>query len=284
MIISIRVFAILSLSLCIISCNKSSQKDTDITVAEVDGQFLTLYELQKSTPKNLSKVDSLAFSQNFINRWVKSELLLRKAELNLTPEEKDVKQILENYRASLLIHKYQQKLLLQKYSPLITIKEIEEYYNNMSENFKLDKDIIQGVFIQIPLSAPHLNNLKKWLKSKDPEDDLKLEEYCYQNAQKFDNFTDKWITVSDISSLLPTPIPNKSNFLKYHTYFEAKDSLSYYMVSIRAYHKMDDIAPMNYVEDKIKAILLNKKRIEFIRNLEEELYNEGLKQKVVKFY
>ncbi len=266
------------------SCSKMPSSESSPAIASVDGKVLTVEELQKAIPKNVSKNDSLAFTQNYISRWVKSSLLLRKAELNLSPEEKDVKQILEDYRASLLIHKYQQKLLLEKHSPLITHKEIEDYYNKMSENFILNEDIIQGIFIKLPLNAPNLSQLKKWYKSDNPEDMVTLEEYCYQNATNFDIFLDKWITVDAISQLLPKPIPNTPNFLKYNKFYEVKDSTSHYFVSFRDFHKTDEIAPLQYVTDKIKAILLNKKRIEFIQNLEEELYQEGLKQKVIKFY
>ncbi len=266
------------------SCSKMPSSESSPAVASVDGKVLTIDELQKAIPKNVSKNDSLAFTQNYISRWVKSSLLLRKAELNLTPKEKDVKQILEDYRASLLIHKYQQKLLLEKHSPLITNKEIEGYYNKMSENFILNEDIIQGVFIKLPLNAPNLSQLKQWYKSDNPEDMVTLEEYCYQNATNFDIFLDKWVTVDAISKLLPKPIPNTPNFLKYNKFYEVKDSTSHYLVSFRDFHKTDEIAPLQYVTDKIKAILLNKKRIEFIQNLEEELYQEGLKQKVIKFY
>jgi len=266
------------------SCSRISSTETSPPVASVDGKILTVEELRKAIPKNLSKNDSLAFSQNYISRWVKSSLLLRKAELNLSPEEKDVKQILEDYRASLLIHKYQQKLLLEKYSPLITNKEIEEYYNNMSENFSLNEDIIKGVFIKLPLNAPNLNDVKKWYKSDNPEDKVTLEEYCYQNAQNFDIFLDRWVTVDAISKLLPQPIPNNPNFLKYNKSYEVSDSTSHYFVSFIDYKKTNEIAPLQFVTDKIKAILLNKKRIEFIKNLEEELYQEGLKEKVIKFY
>ncbi len=266
------------------SCSRISSTESSPPVASVDGEILTIEELQKAIPEDLSKNDSLAFTQNYISRWVKSSLLLRKAELNLSPEEKDVKQILEDYRASLLIHKYQQKLLLEKYSPLITNKEIEEYYNNMSENFILNEDIIKGVFVKIPLNAPNLNEVKKWYKSDNPEDMVTLEEYCYQNAQNFDIFLDRWVTVDAISKLLPKPIPGNPNFLKYNKSYEVSDSTSNYFVSFKEFKKTNEIAPIQYVTDKIKAILLNKKRIEFIKNLEEELYQEGLKEKVIKFY
>ncbi len=277
--------SILSLLLVLsFSCRNVNTTDESVLLAEVDNRVLTLTELKKAIPKNLSKNDSVAFTQNYINRWVKSALLLRKAELNLTPEEKDVEQILSNYRASLLIHKYQQKLLLQKYTPLITNNEIEEYYNEMNENFTLDKEIVQGIFIKVPLNTPNLNDLKKWYRSEESEDYTNLEKYCFQNAQKFDNFLDRWVTVEEINKLLPKPFPKNPKFLDYNKFYETKDSVSHYLVSIHSYHKINDIAPVDYVEDKIKAILLNKKRIKFIQNLEEELYDEGLKQKAIKFY
>ncbi len=265
-------------------CKRVKSSNKEQILVQVGDEALTKEELIKAIPYDLSPEDSTDFAQNYITRWVKSTLLLRKAELNLTPKEKDVEQILESYRASLLIHKYQQKLLLQKYSPLITHREIEEYYGKMKENFKLEDNIIQGVFIQVPLNAPKLNLLQEWYKSEDPDDSISLEDYCYQNAKKYENFTDKWVTVKDISKLLPSPIPDKDSFLKYRNYFEVNDSTYHYFVSIRRFHMAQEIAPLSYVEEQIKAILLNKKRTEFIKNLEEELYQEGIKQKVIKFY
>ena len=282
---SMNRLSILALTVtCLFSCKDVSNEDVSQPLARVDNRFLTVDELEKAIPNNLGKNDSVAFTQNYINRWVKSQLLLRKAELNLTPEEKDVEQILNDYRASLLIHKYQQKLLLQKYTPLITQQEIEAYYNKMSDNFKLNSPIIQGMFIKVPLNTPNFDKLRKWYRSENPEDYISLEEYCFQYAQKFDVFLDRWVNMSEISDLLPKPFPKHPMFLDYNKFYETKDSTSHYLVSISAFRKAEESAPVSYVEDKIKAILLNKKRIEFIQNLEEELYNEGLKQKVIKFY
>ncbi len=285
MVITPKNILLLTMVLFILfSCNRINNTDKEDILVQIDDMVLTKSELKTATPQNLSHEDSIDYTQNYITRWVKSKLLLRKAELNLTPEEKDVSQILENYRASLLIHKYKQKLLLQKYSPLIAHSEIEGYYNDMKENFKLDKGIIQGVFIKVPLNAPKLAKLKEWYKSDNPEDSIALEDYCYQNASKYENFLDKWVTVDNISKLLPIAFPDDDNFLKYQNNFEVDDSTSHYFVSIRDYHLPQEVSPLQFVEDRIKAILLNKKRIEFIKDLEEELYQEGIKEKVIKFY
>ncbi len=282
--IQIRLSILACILLVLFSCKNSSQDSASAPIAKVDNRILTRMELERVTPKNLDGNDSVAYVQNYINRWVKSALLLRKAELNLSPQEKDVEKILSDYRASLLIHKYKQKLLLQKHTSLVSNSEIEAYYNQMIENFKLDKDIIQGMFIKVSLNAPNLSGLKKWYRSDNPDDYVKIEEYSFVNAQKFDNFLDRWVSVDEINRLMPEPLPKYSKFLDYNKSFETSDSASHYLVSIRDFRKANDVAPLSYVEDKIKVILHNKKRIEFIQNLEEELYEEGLKQKVINFY
>ncbi|TAJ14324.1 hypothetical protein DMA11_05575 [Marinilabiliaceae bacterium JC017] len=266
------------------SCNPTDHDPLSDPVVQVGEKTLTKGKLFGATPDNLSEQDSLAFAMEYINRWIKAELMLQKAELNLPPEEKDVEQLLEEYRRSLLVHHYQQKLLKQKYSPLITSTEIETYYNNMIDNFQLNEPIFKGLYIVVSNTAPNLDDLKKWYRSDNSEDLVKLESYCYQNAKKYDVFFDNWKSFEQINKKLPKPITNTERVLKSRKYYEISDSLYHYFIAIKDYKLINDTAPLDFVEQKIKAILLNKKRLEFIDKLESDLYEEGLKQKIIKFY
>ncbi|MDB4334883.1 hypothetical protein OAA06_00845 [bacterium] len=266
------------------SCNEVAVEDTSEPIAQVEDIILTQQDLEKSTPKNLEEHDSIAFVQNYINRWVKTELLLRKAELNLTPEEKDVQQLLDDYRASLLVHKYQQKLLVQNHSPLIKKEEIDAYYDLMKDDFRLREQVVLGIYIKIPKDSTNQSLLRSLYRSDNPEDLEQVIEICNDKAESFEDFLEEWMPISKINENMPNPIPDKSSFLKYNNYFETSDEEYNYYVSFRDYRNEDDVAPISYVAEKIKAILLNKKRIEFIRNLENDLYQEGLKQQIVKFY
>ena len=49
-----------------------------------------------------------------------TSLLLNKAELNLTDEEKNVEQQIENYRSSLLIYAYEQSYIRQHLDTVVT--------------------------------------------------------------------------------------------------------------------------------------------------------------------
>lgn len=274
----------ITLSLLVFSCVQENDTENQQPVAQVESYILTVKELSSAIPENLSVTDSTSFAQNYIARWVKRMLLLRKAELNLSAKEKDVAQLLEDYRASLLVHKYQQKLLEQKYAPNITNSEIEAYYENMKDNFALQHTIVKGMFIKVPLTAPNLNTVKTLFKS-DKEEDLKeLEAYCYQNANKFENFADKWTETTKFNALMPDPVPSESRFFKRNALFETKDSTYVYYLYINEYKLKNEVAPVEFVKGRIESILLNKNRIKFIQNLEEELYEEGLEQKKITFY
>lgn len=274
----------ITISIFLFSCVQVSDTENQEPVAQVEGYVLTATELSSAIPEGLSDTDSTSFAQNYIARWVKRMLLLRKAELNLSAKEKDVAQLLEDYRASLLVHKYQQKLLEQKYAPNITDSEIETYYENMKDNFTLQQTIVKGMFIKVPLAAPNLKTVKTLFKSDKEEDLKKLEAYCYQNANKFENFGDKWTETTKFNALMPESVPSESRFFKRNDFFETQDSTYVYYLYINEYKLKSEVAPVEFVRGRIESILLNKNRIKFIQNLEEELYEEGLEQKKIKFY
>ncbi|MCG8582994.1 MAG: hypothetical protein MI866_23955 [Bacteroidales bacterium] len=278
----ISVIVILAI-LTFVGCNGNGEK-VDEPLVKINEKVLTKGKLSDAVPNSLSKDDSVIFAQDYINRWIRSELLLGKAELNLTPEEKDVAALMEEYRRSLLIHQYQQKMLEQKYSPLITGSEIRKYYTEMEDNFMLSEPIIKGIFVIVPKSAPNIGDIKNWYRSDNSEDIVKLEAYCFQNAKKYEVFLDHWLTFDEINKRLPESINRTERFIKNNTYHHTTDSLYQYFLSIKEFKLSNEVAPLEFVESKIKAILLNKKRLEFIKQLESDLYEEALKNKNITFY
>lgn len=279
----ISIIVILTM-LSIVGCSNNGDAINEEPLVKINETVLTHGMLSNAVPNSLSKEDSVIFAQDYINRWIRSELMLGKAELNLTPDEKDVAALMEEYRRSLLIHQYQQKMLEQKYSPLITGSEIRTYYTEMEDNFKLSQPIIKGVFVIVPQSAPNIDDLKDLYRSDNSEDLVKLEAYCFQNAKKYEVFLDHWLTFDEINKRLPESINRTERFIKNNTYYHTTDSLYQYFLSVKEYKLSNEVAPLEFVESKIKAILLNKKRLEFIKQLESDLYEEALKNKSITFF
>ena len=259
-----------------LSCTKLETRTREKSLARVFEKNLYPSDIMDIFPSNISPEDSILILQNYLDKWVKKQLILQNAELNLTEEQKDVRQQIEEYRSSLLIYKYEQNLILQKLDTLISDTEIEAYYTENPSNFNLDRHIVKALFIKLPRDAPELWRVRQWYRSDREEDFKELESYCYQYGVKYDYFDDQWIPFTTITRALPNEIRNPDSYLRWNRYIEQQDSSFRYMVRLREHSLAGTVAPLPYVEQKIRSIILNKRKVQFIRDLENNIYKDAL--------
>jgi hypothetical protein len=268
-------FAFLVLFFILLSCKNDIRLTEEKPVARVLDKTLTAADLTGIIPEGVSAEDSIQITKNFIEKWVQKQLLLNKAELNLTEDEKDVKKQIENYRSSLLIYKYEQSLLKQKLDTTISNEEMEAYYNQNTSNFLLNRDIVKSIYIKVPRSAPEIYKLRQWYRSDDPESIKSLEAYCFQHAETYDFFNESWVDFSGLLDKIPVQIGNPGNFLRYRQTIEASDSVYNYFVRIYDYALSGDPSPSELVKDDIEKIILNKRKMRLLNELETSIYNDA---------
>ena len=145
------------------ACKKQHDHKGKTPLVEVDGNFLYKEDLMSVLPVGLSKDDSILFAEHYIRSWAEEILLYEKAANNI-PDNVDVEKLVENYRKALIMHTYQQELINQKLINDIPEQEIADYYEKNKELFKLENPLIKGLFIKVPLTAPQLNNVRRWYK------------------------------------------------------------------------------------------------------------------------
>jgi hypothetical protein len=271
--------------LLLTGCNSKRNQIKRNAVAEVGSTILYYDEMPKLIQRGVNEADSVALIQNYINKWAKRQLLLQKAEDNLSPALKDqIDKQLQETRSNLVIYQYQQQMILEKLDTVLTDAELENYYTSNENSFVLTSNIVKALFIKLPLETPDLNKIRVLARSNDQKDLQKLESICYQFAEKFDDFNEDWIPMNRLTVELHTNIDNEENFLKKRTFLESSDSISTYLVSIRDYRLRSSLAPFEYVKDDIKRIILNTRRFEFIQSLENGIYNDALKKSSFKIY
>ena len=271
--------------LLLTGCNNTHNQIKRIAVAEVGSKILYYDEMPKLILRGVNEADSVALIQNYINKWTKRQLLLQKAEDNLSPALKDeIDKQLDETRSNLVIYQYQQQMIMEKLDTLLTDTELENYYTSNENSFVLTSNIVKALFIKLPLETPDLNKIRVLARSNDQKELQKLESICYQFAEKFDDFNEDWIPMNRLSVELNQNIDNEEDFLKRNTFIESSDSASTYLVSIRDYRLRSSLAPFEYVKDDIKRIILNSRRFEFIQSLENGIYNDALKKNSFKIY
>jgi len=269
----------------LVGCRNKHSQSKRIAIAEVGRVVLYYDEMPKLIQRGINEADSAALFQNYINKWAKRQLLLRKAEENLSPALKDeITKQLEETRSNLVIYQYQRQMILEKLDTVLTDAELENYYAANENSFVLTSNIVKALFIKIPLETPDLNKIRTLARSNDHNDLQRLETYCYQFAEKFDDFNEAWVPMDKLSVELPQNIENEEYFLKRNTFFETSDSSSEYLVSIRDFRLRSSLAPFEYVKDDIKRIIWNTRRFEFIQSLENGIYNDALKDNSFKIY
>lgn len=266
-------------------CSNNSSFSNRIPVAEVGKTVLYLDELPENLYKNGSQQDSSIFVQNYINNWVRKNLLLIKAEENISSDlMNEVDRQLEETRTNLLIHQFEKQLLLEKMDTIITNSELEDYYVSNETAFRLTSNIVKAIYVKLPSDAPEISYIKSLIRSNDPSDLQQLEKYALQYAEKYDDFNKEWVPMDRLTAGLTEDIDKEDDFLKRNTYYETSDSGSLFMISIRDYRLRTSLAPFDYVRNDIKKLILNNRRIELIQNIENGIYNDALKESLITIY
>jgi len=267
----------------LLQCSKTEVVN-DLVIAQVGEKKLLQSELSQIIPTNIDQQDSILMADEYVRKWVKQELLIQKANENLSFEQKDLTREIEEYRNSLIIYKYKNELMNQQMDTLVTQRQIEQYYNANPDNFKLNSNIVKAIFIKIPIDVAKPKLLKEMVDDTSNEGINGLRQYCIQYAKSFDFFADNWVDFDMVKNNLPSEIIDSKQFLDRNNQIELKDSNYYYLVSIQDYKLQNDLAPIEYVENNIKNLILNKRKIEFLKQVEENVYKEGVRQNKFKIY
>lgn len=276
------IISILILVIIAGSCTLFEKKPEQRPIAKVLNKYLYESDITDIFPKGITPRDSVLIAKKYIDNWIRKELMLRKAEMNLSDKEKNFEKQIAEYRASLIIYKYQQQLLNQKLDTVISQREIMNYYDQNSSNFILNQNAIRGMFIKVPRGAPNIDKIKTWYKNEN--DTPLMESYGYQFAVKYDYFNDDWIYLDLLLREIPIEIPDQTRFLRNNSYIETNDSLYYYFAGIKEYRLKSNIAPISLVEENIRSIIINKRKLEFLQNLEKNVYSEAVSKNMFELY
>ena len=269
--------------LLLFSCGRGVQDVGADVLVSVEGHSLLRSEVESVIPRTLSSADSLLVAESYAKKWVKDVLVYDVAEENLGEEMADVERLVEAYRHSLIRYRYQEQLVRERLSAEIRESDVLNYYETNQKKFELKTNLVKGLFLKVPIDAPGLTDLKRWYKSDDASAVEKIDKYSLQNAAIYDYFYDKWMDFEDVMENIPMQLSNPSAYLKANKTLEVSDSSYCYLLNIRDYIPAGQIAPYDYVQPQIMDMLLAQRKQKFLRDFEEELYNDAIRDGKVRF-
>lgn len=265
-------------------CTQKGTTELKGVLVKVNERALTKDEVLAVLPKNMSSADSLLWAESYIKQWIKDGLVYDVALQNLDDDNRaEIDRLVNSYRRSLVRYRYQEQLIQERLSANITEEEKQKFYEENQDQFILDHSLVKGLFLKIPIDAPNLSEVKKWYRSTSESAIEKIEKYSVQNAMVYDYFYDKWVSFDEVSVNIPIKVTNETEFLRTHSFVETADSSYCYLLNIEEYIAKGKIAPFEYASKQISDMLVNQRKVQFLKNFEEELYNDAIRAGNVVF-
>lgn len=268
----------------IFACTRGPDNGSDDVIARVYDEDLYKSELDGIVPPGTSIRDSLLITKNFINNWIRQNLIVYQAEKNLTDEQKDFSKQLETYRNSLIIYQYESNLIKQKLDTVVTDEEIEDYYEKNKNNFELKDDIVKINFVKLNIDSPFVDKIKNFLISDIAEDKDSLAIYCDMAAEEYFLDNETWVLFNNLTKNIPIKTYNQEIFLKNNRFIEITDTPYLYLINFIDFKIKESISPLSIEKENIRSIILNKRKMELIKNMENEIFNYALKNNKFEIY
>jgi len=216
-------------------------------------------------------------ANNIIEEWATSKLLILNAQINLTESERiEIESKSEKYRENLIISEYKNKISKNNPDTLISKNEIEFFFNANNENFKLYEEIIKGRYVKLNLNAFNIDEIKRRFRRYNVSDKYFFDSISIQLLNYYLNdstWTNKKLFFKKIPSLETDEIERIS---KNNLFYVKQDSLALYLIKINNYKKADDYAPLDYIYSRIKDVIINKKRIDYLNKIDKELIGDAI--------
>lgn len=253
-------------------------------VAKVGSHRLYASELASYIPDSASPEDSTRLALQYINTWASDQLFTDVAERELSKSEKNVDSELEDYRHSLLKYRYEQKYVNQRLDTAVTKAQIEKYYDDHAENFKLSLPIAKAVYMNISADSPNLEIIKKKMRSDKPEARIEADSIAFSSAFRYTDFGDRWVDLVKLSREVGTDYGTLLSQVR-DGYAELPDgngnlNIVYFFSLMRA----GQTGPVEYFEEQIRDIILSTRKQALLARLERDLIENARNQENFVIY
>jgi hypothetical protein len=275
---------LLFLLLLTASCTTFFKNKSERVLARVYDEYLYESDLKGVVLPGTPAKDSMAIVKSYIDSWVRQELMIEQARKNLTDSQLDFSRQLEDYQNSLTIYAYENALVSQKLDTLVTENEIQEYYDQNRQNFLLKDNIVKTRYVKLPLQSAHARAIRGLMRSESQEDRNRLSDLCEKYASDYFLDDENWIYFNDLLKQIPIRSYNHEDFLKNNHDLEYTDSLFRYLVSFRDFRIRESVSPLEFEQRRVRDIILNKRKIDLISRMQQDVYQNARQKNLFEIY
>jgi hypothetical protein len=272
-------------TLLLVGCGEESAAEINSAhLARVGEAILLEEQLFRDFPEGLTEEDSASFCAQYIDNWIKEQVVLQTAENELPETKKDVDYQLQKYRNSLIIYEYEKQYIKERLDTTVTQSELEAFYTENKEEFFLRDYIVKAVYAKYTANTPELDKVAKLYKYKLPTDEMNFRIHVDKYAVKWNYDTTNWQYFNDVLLDIPLQDFNKSSFIKNKKEVMFEEGEFVYFLNILDYKLKDELSPLEFEKQRIKSIIVTLRTNDLRKELHEQLYNDALNAKKITIY
>ena len=265
------LIVLLLLLLCS-SCHRHEDK----VMAQVYYHKLYESEVLKNMPTGLSPADSIALVNDFIDNWVREQLILHEAEKRLSPREKNFDRQLEEYRNNLLINTYFNKIISDTANMNITDEDLEAFMRSFDKRYTIEKEIVKVNYVKLPKKSPLVEVVKGILFDKE----RRVEEkeplmVLLGDSIEYLLDDDAWLYLDDIQNEVSFDCSQED--VAQHKCIEKEIGDYHYLLVILDYKNQRSVSETNEEKAAARMMLLNQRKQQIIKQHVDQLYEKALK-------
>ena len=246
-------------------------------VAQIGRAALYKTDIEKVIPKGIPAADSANLARQYIDSWAIKQLMLQKAEEQLPKGEKDVAQLLEDYRTQLLVFRYENKFVEERLDTLVSDREMEEYYNTHTYSFVGKNGVFKGRLVKMQNSSPNLQVMRKLAKERDIEKLEAFEQLAYNSAYKYSDYNNSWVDLNIVAKEVGVSLEQLQQVLdKEKLAAEIKDTVYTNVLQVLEYIPAGETTPLEFNSGKIKEIIISRRKQELLSNLQRDILLDAL--------
>nr|WP_223549493.1 peptidyl-prolyl cis-trans isomerase [Aestuariivivens sp. NBU2969] len=269
----------------IVSCNFFKKVDDRVAIARVNNSFLYEDDIKGLVSEGASKEDSTLLVQNYIKSWATQQLLFDGAKLNLSESKQETfNRLVNQYKNDLFAKAYLEALVSRSVDTVVGYDEAQVYYSENKDVFKLNEELIKFRYIHVIESINNFNTIEKRFKRFDIEDKKELDSISIQ-FKSYSLNDSIWVKVDQVFEKIPAlNVMNKDELLKKSNFIQLKDSLGVYLMQINDVLLRNETAPLEYVKPTIDQIVINKRKLELIKQIEKDITKDAIKNKQFEIF
>lgn len=150
--------------------------------------------------------------------------------------------------------------------------------------FKLNEDLVKFRYIQLPLETIEIESVEDMFLRYEISDQEVLDSLKIHFKSYFLNDS-TWVAVKNIKQAYVSKLfSNQKQLLKKTNFIKQSDSIGISLIHVENMLLSGDYAPLEYVKSTVDKIVINKRKLTLIKQLENDITKDAIKNNQFEIY